>query len=120
MKKPLAEILNTTDRAEVVRWIGEASEEELREMLAQVSPHWRYFELVKAELSAKIAEDARDEERRHHGETKHLLEQLKKPHWTVKPNFWVTVVAAIAALVAAYFAWRPQSPTQPAPSSFKR
>jgi hypothetical protein len=34
------------------------------------------------------------------------LEELKKPHWTVKPTFWIAIISAIAAIVAAYFAWR--------------
>jgi hypothetical protein len=35
-------------------------------------------------------------------------EKLKKPHWTVTPTFWVAVISALAAIVAAYFAWLPK------------
>jgi len=30
------------------------------------------------------------------------LEKLKKPHWSVVPLFWVSVIAAVAACIAAW------------------
>jgi hypothetical protein len=32
---------------------------------------------------------------------KRLLLQTSKPHWSVTPNFWITVIACLAAIVAA-------------------
>jgi len=52
------------------------------------------------------------DEARHH-EIQNKLEELKKPHWTVNPTFWVSLVAMIAACIAAYFTVFPRS-SQPA------
>jgi len=41
-----------------------------------------------------------------HAELVGKLDELKKPHWTVNPTFWIAVVAAIAGVAAAYFAYR--------------
>jgi hypothetical protein len=40
-----------------------------------------------------------------HREIHDRLEELKRPHWTVLPNFWLTAISAIAAVAAAYLAW---------------
>lgn len=31
-----------------------------------------------------------------------LLEEIKRPHWTLTPNFWIALVAAVAASIAAF------------------
>jgi len=31
-----------------------------------------------------------------------LLAEIKRPHWSVTPLFWVSVLAAVAACIAAY------------------
>ena len=33
------------------------------------------------------------------------IRDLKKPHWTVLPNFWLTFLAAALAFVAAILSW---------------
>ena len=43
--------------------------------------------------------------KRRHNESMKRLDELRNPHWTVQPNFWITVVSAVAAVLAAYFAW---------------
>jgi hypothetical protein len=43
-------------------------------------------------------------ERRHEAISKRL-DDLKKPHWSVTPNFLFTVLSAVAAVAAAYFAY---------------
>jgi len=54
-----------------------------------------------------VERDVLNEEidRRQHREMQVRLESLKVPHWTVLPNFWLTLVSAIAAVAAAIFAW---------------
>lgn len=47
--------------------------------------------------------------------TNREIKNLAKPHWTVQPNFWITTVSAIAAIVAAYFAWLAVRPVAPLP-----
>lgn len=43
----------------------------------------------------------------------HIWLQLKaKPHWSVTPLFWVSVVGAVAAIVAAYYAYLTYSQPQ--------
>lgn len=58
---------------------------------------------VAAELILKERKDKLEEAR--HREVKDQLAELKKPHWTTVPNFWITVVSALAAIVAAILAW---------------
>jgi hypothetical protein len=40
-----------------------------------------------------------------HAEIARRLDKLKEPHWTVLPNFWLTLIAAVAGVVAAALAW---------------
>lgn len=61
------------------------------------------------------AKEREENEAVRHREIQECLEELKKPHWTVNPNFWITLVSAIAAIVAAYFAWRALPPAVPSP-----
>lgn len=49
--------------------------------------------IAQAEAEEKASE--------RHTEITANLRELKKPHWTVLPNFWLTFVSAVAALVAA-------------------
>lgn len=42
--------------------------------------------------------------------------RLKKQHWTSKLNLFLTAVAALAAVLSAYFAWR----SVPATSKFSQ
>jgi hypothetical protein len=42
------------------------------------------------------------------------LKQLSKPHWSVTPLFWISVVAAVAACIAAYPVLFPSQSSQPA------
>ena len=62
--------------------------------------------LEERRLEAERLRIEKDDAR--HMEIKNRLDELKKPHWTVNPNFWVTVVAAIAGIVAAYFSIFPR------------
>jgi hypothetical protein len=39
-----------------------------------------------------------------HNKISHQLEDLKKPHWSVTPNFWVTVAIFVLTLIAAVVA----------------
>ncbi len=52
----------------------------------------------------RLAQAEKEEER--HANIKLRLDELKKPHWTVLPNFWLTLIAALAAVAAAFIAWR--------------
>ena len=53
--------------------------------------------------------DEMDEEDRERQELRHeellaRLTAIEKPHWTTSPVFWLTLIAAVAAAVGAYFA----------------
>ena len=65
-------------------------------------------EILRKELAAReaIRREQAEEDRQRRLEQR--LNELKRPHWTVTPNFWFTVLAAVAALVSAYFAMRPR------------
>ena len=54
---------------------------------------------------AELQELAEAEEERRHGAVKARLDELKKPHWTVLPSFWLTLISAIAAVAAAIFGY---------------
>jgi hypothetical protein len=51
----------------------------------------------------RLDQAAKEGER--HEKVMRALEELKTPHWTVTPNFWLTMVSAMAAIVAAICAW---------------
>jgi hypothetical protein len=99
----------------------ESFEKAKLEALAKVEPqpslnpsyHARFEQaqrrIARALERIDAKENAEKEEARHR-EINGRLEDLKRPHWTVKPNFWITVVSAIAAILAAYFAWRSLPP----------
>jgi hypothetical protein len=66
-------------------------------------------ELYGALRNERAAEETRlqverDSVERHAQLTKRL-EQLQKPHWSVVPNFVVTVISAVAAIAATVIAW---------------
>ena len=61
--------------------------------------------------------DRRDIDDRYRSIENHII-GLQKPHWTVLPNFWLTAVSAIAAVLAGYFAWLSLRPEEkPLPSA---
>lgn len=41
-----------------------------------------------------------------------LLAEIKRPHWSVTPLFWISVVGAFSAVVAAYYAYLAYSQSQ--------
>lgn len=53
-----------------------------------------------------IAERRTKTEQDRHSVLVGKIDALKKPHWTVNPNFWFTVGGAIAGAIAAYYAVR--------------
>ena len=46
-----------------------------------------------------------EEQRKMNRDLHEAIRDLRKPHWTTTPVFWVTVGGAIAAGLAAYFGW---------------
>lgn len=64
-----------------------------------------YRELRVEREAADARKDSEDASARRHSDLSSRLEELKKPHWTVLPNFWLTAVSALAAILAAYLAW---------------
>jgi len=81
---------------------------------------------ILIEQRRKAKEKAQEElEQLRHSEIQRQLEELKRPHWTVLPNFWLTFASAIAAVIAAYLGWlalkattsAPPSPTPPTATS---
>lgn len=68
------------------QWLSSASEEELREF--RKLPHMQtghvWYETANAALMVQIADRA------------------SRPHWTMTPVFWVTVLGMIFAAIAAF------------------
>jgi len=69
----------------------------------QICGLYRGLRAERISIEARIVAEAANQKR--HAELASRLAELKKPHWTVNPNFWLTVVSAAAAVVAAYFGW---------------
>lgn len=90
MRKSVSQILldKDKDRNETIEWINSASISELRDFMHSLGYLDPWFGRAQNALSIKLAEAA------------------KEPHWSVTPNFWFTVISAVAAIVAAWFAWR--------------
>jgi hypothetical protein len=61
--------------------------------------------VVRQELAERDSKRREEEDQKRHARIDAQLSELKKPHWTVLPNFWLTFLGAIAAVVAAYLAW---------------
>jgi hypothetical protein len=72
--------------------------------------------LLVAAIQTLEARSAKKEGDRH-TEIQAQLAELKKPHPTVWPNFAFTVISAIAAVAAAYFAWQELHREAPQPHS---
>ncbi|MGA3007335.1 MAG: hypothetical protein ABSE59_05530 [Opitutaceae bacterium] len=93
------------DPDRIKKWHNEyalKTDDELIAIIHENSPtNWPYVaaQQILTERRLKV-------EKQRHDEIIGKLEKLKKPHWTVSPNFWITVVSAIAAVLAAYFAYR--------------
>jgi uncharacterized membrane protein len=63
-------------------------------------PHIAAQELLD-EMDHKRREEA-DEKR--HQEVQAKLAELQRSHWTVVPNFWLTVIAAVASVIGVILA----------------
>jgi hypothetical protein len=72
-------------------------------------------DILKKELASREAARRELADANRHREIEARLNELKTPHWTVKPNFWITVIAAVAAILGAYFAWLSLPRAAPAP-----
>lgn len=84
------------------------SDSELISLYRQFQPHAEMSLAAQQILhERKIeAEKAREErEIARHQETQNKLEELKKPHWTVSPNFWFTFIAAISGVAGCLLTW---------------
>ena len=62
----------------------------------------RVAEQAAAEHRHAVAEEANE---RRHADLARRVADLKKPHWSIVPTFWFTVISAVAAVAAAYFGW---------------
>ena len=87
----------------------------------QASSHWGNNVKHKNWVDEWLRQKADERALLRHNE---LLAEIKRPHWSVIPGFWVGFVAMIAACVAAYpVLWPPQekkhnAPIQPSQSRF--
>lgn len=64
-----------------------------------------------AELLRKSEFNSLDREHATTEIQRRLLTQMKTPHWSTTPNFWATIIAAVAAVAALVVQlWQPQAP----------
>jgi len=97
-KTPL-EILRTfsnPSQLETIEWLADASIKELHEILKFTN------QLDAWHIQARIALDVK------------LAEHASKPHWTLSPTFFVSVVVLIVSILAWLF---PREPSKTSPQS---
>ena len=58
-------------------------------------------------MEMRRREDLAREDRatQRHEEIHKQLMELKKPHWSITPTFWLTLICAIAAIMACVLTW---------------
>ena len=90
MRKSVSQILLDKEKNpdETISWINSASISELRDFMRSLVFLDPWLGRAQTALSIKISEAA------------------KEPHWSVTPNFWISLIACVAAIVAAWFAFR--------------
>ena len=79
---------NNPSESEVHDWLDGASIAELRKFCRNWSKHTVCGDYGRFMLSVRLGEAALE------------------PHWSVTPNFWITVIACLAAIGALWFGWR--------------
>lgn len=90
---------------------AEASTEELLLEIAKHGEDSPVPERIAASIVLNQRRQAKDQAM--HAE---LLAEIRRPHWSVTPTFWVGLVAMLAACVAAFPVLFPQTQApQPAP-----
>jgi hypothetical protein len=110
--KPVDSALGMTTIAEaVVQWrrgFESKTDSELRHELVKNNPthpaHIAATQLL-GERQVKREQDRHEAIEKKLEELKAGVIELKKPHWTVSWNFLFTVIGAVAAVLAAYFAY---------------
>lgn len=78
---------------------------------------------IQTLLKSKISEEADKEARRikeeidskRHREIQNKLDELKKSHWTVNPNFWFTSIAAISGVIGCLLTWHSSQQSKSSP-----
>lgn len=75
-----------------------------KEMRDQVRGLYRTLLMERQTADARIALD--EASARRHEEISRRLQELKKPHWSIVPNFWITaailILTAIGVIVAVW------------------
>jgi len=78
-----------------------------KEMRDQVRGLYRNLLMERQATDARIV--AEEASARRHDEISRRLEELKKPHWSIVPNFWMTAAILILTaigVIAAFLALR--------------
>ena len=77
--------------------IQSMSLEELEELIQSKHTGDNYYKYAVDLHQRKLLQLQSKELKRHSEE----LGKLSKTHWTIIPNFWITLIAAVAAILAA-------------------
>ena len=65
-----------------------------------------YLRLLKSRQADESRVAAEEAANRRHNEISRRLDELRKPHWSVVPNFWLTVAILILTAIGVYLALR--------------
>lgn len=91
MRATVQELLaaNPSDDEAIIAWLSDAAVPELEEFILDASRKYGF----QGERPMRFAQLT-------------LQSRLAEPHWSVTPNFWITLISAVAAILAAYAAVR--------------
>jgi hypothetical protein len=68
---------------------------------------YQFTEFTAQNIAAQqlLAERREFREEQRNQKIEKRLNELKKPHWSVVPTFWLTFLGAVSAALAAWFSW---------------
>lgn len=103
----LIEMTKTWSEADFLYAIDRLQTDQPKERQDQVRELYRNLRAERQVTDARIASEEANIQR--HNEISKRLDDLKKPHWSIVPNFWITVLISILtaiAVIAAFLALR--------------
>jgi hypothetical protein len=103
----LIEMTKTWSEADFLYAIDRLQTDQPKERRDQVRELYRNLRAERQVTDARIASEEANIQR--HNEISKRLDDLKKPHWSIVPNFWITVLISILtaiAVIAAFLALR--------------
>jgi hypothetical protein len=100
----LMEMTKTWSPADFIYALDRLETDQPTERRAALRGLYRALMIERVELEARQAAEVANERR--HGQISVRLQELKKPHWSVVPNFWMTLAVLILTAIGIVLAFR--------------